>query len=432
MGGYTRVKTMYSSGISFHKQVRSGATQRSGASVWYDLKEGIPNDRLQTRAESLTPTNISSRIASLARAIVAQKRMMSYFIILIGFVIDLLHVNFYCMERFKKLKLDSLDRILVMKFACGFFLSLRGIDFRGFSDIYSYKVEVLLSGFVNVLYFTMAMTLVEGWSVTLQMTRSSPKEARFYKRMRRKQFWVSVCVFVVANIVISLLDIFEAFGTLPWWLSGSEKTTKSSYGGIVQIGINMIGLALYTLDAKMSSGALIRDLRIDAGVSESSKQIIIVLQRYMKLMFGGLTFVVLFYCLGLMGQIPIVLALEDQRFLVGQNYPPCSESEYIVRDVGGFSFLFLYVCFSVVMYGSRKRSAGKMMKKKKKKKKGTKISHNDKQLDLKSTSKGSGSSGDTTSSDNNSSDSRSGSVESSWTSSIASSVASTTSSVADD
>ena len=85
---------------------------------------------------------------------------------------------------------------------------MRAIDFRGFSDIFSYKVEVLFSGFVNVLYFTMAMTLVEGWSVILHMTRSSPREARYYARLRRKQFFVSLTFFIVANVVISLMDIF--------------------------------------------------------------------------------------------------------------------------------------------------------------------------------------------------------------------------------
>ena len=302
-------------------------------------------------------------IADLYPDAVQQKRLVSYTIIILGSIIDIMTLKVFSAARLLAKKPDTVDKILLMKLPAGFFLSLRAIDFRGFGDIITYKMEVLFSGIVNVLYFAMALTLIEGWTVIIHLTRSNGKSATFFARLRRYRFWGALGFLIFGNVIISLLDIFESFGELPWWLKGSEKTTKGSYGGIVQICINVVILAVYCVDADRNSYQLIKTLTNDGSTSESSKQTVAVIRRYMRMILLGLSFVILFYFLGLLGQIPIVMKLEDQRFLVGQNYPPCSGADYIGRDVGGFMFLFLYLTFSLVIFRSRRRTLKQEKKK---------------------------------------------------------------------
>ena len=124
-------------------------------------------------------------IADLYPDAVQQKRLISYTIIMLGSIIDIVTLRTFSAARMIAKKPDMVDRIILMKLCAGFFLALRAIDFRGFGDIITYKVEVLFSGIVNVLFFAMALTLMEGWTVVIHLTQSNGKSAKFYAKLRR-------------------------------------------------------------------------------------------------------------------------------------------------------------------------------------------------------------------------------------------------------
>ena len=79
----------------------------------------------------------------------------------IAICLNIWHLREFSVDRFRKKKLDSIDKVVCLLVCNTILYMIRLVDPAGQNGIFSYKVETRISAFCNINFIIMLMILVE-------------------------------------------------------------------------------------------------------------------------------------------------------------------------------------------------------------------------------------------------------------------------------